>query len=112
MPNPIHDLLARIRPTTDATGLAAAAGIPTKAITKHYAWVDGRAYGSELHPRHYFALVKTLAEANGGITIVDGFEIRPVRDYLEIQIPDAGHVLSPLMGAEGFARWVETGEIF
>jgi hypothetical protein len=111
MTNPIHSLLSRIRPTTDATGLAAAAGIPDKAITKHYAWIDGKAYGVELQPRHYFAVVRALAEANGGVTIVGWFEIRPVGNYLEIQIPESGQVLSPLMGVEGFAHWVETGEI-
>lgn len=108
MKNLIHDLLARILPTTNATALARLAGIPAKAITKHYAWVDGKNYGVELQPKHYLPLVAAISEANGGTVMLGLCEARVRREFVSITFPNGD---AHLMGADTFAKWCQTGEI-
>lgn len=74
----IYQLLDRIRPTTNAAAINAAAKLPKNTLGKHYRWVDEKPNGQPFAPRHSFALVRALALVNGGSIEMDGHTIRAI----------------------------------
>lgn len=70
----IYDLLARIRPTTSAVGLTAAARLPRNTLGKHYRWADGKPDGRPILPEHVPDLIRALCSQHGCIEI-DGWRI-------------------------------------
>lgn len=70
----IYDLLARIRPTTNAAGLNAAARLPKNTLGKHYRWEDGKPDGRPILPEHVPNLIRELCRQHG-CTELDGWQI-------------------------------------
>lgn len=71
--NALNELLTRIRPLVNASGLEKAAGLPKNTLGKHYHWADGK-NGQECHRSHFPAIVRALCAAFGCIE-VDGWRI-------------------------------------
>lgn len=69
-----HDLLTKIRPMVNASGLEYAAGLPRNTLGKHYRWADGKPNGQECNRKHFPTIVRALCAAFGCIEI-DGWRI-------------------------------------
>lgn len=69
--NALNELLTRIRPIVNASGLEQAAGLPRNTLGKHYRWADGKPNGQECHRKHFPAIVRALCAAFGCIEIDD-----------------------------------------
>jgi hypothetical protein len=72
--NKLHDLLNKIRPLINASGLEKAAKLPKNALGKHYRWADGKPNGQACHQKHFPAIVRALCAVFGVIEI-DGWRI-------------------------------------
>lgn len=70
----IYSLLSRIRATTNAVGLNAAARLPKNTLGKHYRWEDGKPDGRPILPEHAPCLIRELCRQYGCIEI-DGWRI-------------------------------------
>ena len=70
--NRLNNLLTAIRPITNAVALAKLAGIPPRAISKHYSWIDGNETGMQCPIHHGPAIVAALCKMHGGCYPVDG----------------------------------------
>lgn len=70
----LNDLLTKIRPLVNASGLESAAGLPRNTLGKHYRWADGKPNGQECHRKHFPAIVRALCTVFGCIEI-DGWRI-------------------------------------
>ena len=64
-----HDLLTRLRPIINNTGLEKAAGIPKNTLVKHFAWIDGKEHGQPIHEKHYHGVLKVLSDAMDGVLL-------------------------------------------
>lgn len=72
--NAFYNLLAKIRPLVNASGLELAANLPKNTIGKHYRYQDGKPNGQPCHSKHFPAIVRALCAAFGVIEI-DGWRI-------------------------------------
>ena len=70
----LNDLLTKIRPLVNASGLELAANLPTNTLGKHYRHADGKPNGQACHPKHFPAIVRALCAVFGVIEI-DGWRI-------------------------------------
>lgn len=64
-----YDLLNKIRPLVNASGLESAAKLPKNTLGKHYRWADGKPDGQACHPKHFPAIVRALCGTFGCIEI-------------------------------------------
>lgn len=68
------ELLTKIRPLVNASGLEKAASLPANTLGKHYRWSDGKQNGQACPPKHFPAIVRALCAVFGTIEI-DGWRI-------------------------------------
>jgi hypothetical protein len=73
--NKLHDLLNKIRPLINASGLEKAAKLPKNALGKHYRWADGKDQGRAISIEHGPNIVRALCATFGTIEI-DGWNIQ------------------------------------
>lgn len=87
----LNDLLTRIRPLINASGLESGAGLPRNTLGKHYRWADGKPNGQPCHMKHFPAIIRALC-ATFGCVEVGGWRITCDPDgpaiFASKQIPD------------------------
>lgn len=104
----LNELLTKIRPLVNASGLELAANLPTNTLGKHYRWADGKPNGQQCHPKHFPAIVRALCAVFGVIEIGGWritadpqgpviFAIRPIpgREAETVEVDGAFEYLQP-----------------
>jgi len=65
----LNELLTKIRPLVNASGLELAAGLPQNTLGKHYRFADGKPNGQPCNSKHFPAIVRALCATFGCIEI-------------------------------------------